>query len=283
MTASLLRENVDHPSIQGFLDRSDAAFAAAEASAGFIARSRFPEPGDEQIWGEWVVPTIFQPSDYPNRLPPTLSLWRDLESVFAFAYSGLHAEALNKRREWFIHSKEPGYVAWWVDDDHIPNWAEACARYDKLQRAGASPEAFDFKHPFTPDGKPREALRRNIFLSEIGKSMTLDTTLQKYVAAWSEPDAAARQVLLEAIWSADGTYTDPMSHAANRAELDTIIAGFLSANPGATFTLNGKIDAHHSHVRFYWTLTFANGTQLPGMDYGEVALDGKLTKIVGFF
>ncbi len=113
--------------------------------------------------------------------------------------------------------------------------------------------------------------------------MTLETTIEKYFAAWSEPDAAARKALLEAVWSADGTYTDPMAHAANRAELDALIAKVLSTNPGAKFTLRDKIDAHHGHIRFYWTLTFADGTEAPGMDYGEVAPDGKLIKIVGFF
>lgn len=154
MTISLLRETYDHPDTKGFLDRAESTFAAAEASPGFIARSRFPAPGDEQTWGEWVVPAIFLSEDYVNRAPPTLSLWRDLESAFAFAYNGLHAEALSKRREWFVHPESPGYVIWWVGDDHTPNWAEACARYDKLQQAGASPDAFDFKHSFSPEGQP---------------------------------------------------------------------------------------------------------------------------------
>jgi hypothetical protein len=111
----------------------------------------------------------------------------------------------------------------------------------------------------------------------------MNATIEKYLAAWNEPEPAARRALLEACWSADGTYTDPRSHGANLAELDAIIAGFLSASPGAEFTLNDKIDAHHGYVRFYWTLHFANGTELPGMDYGEIAPDGKLKKIVGFF
>lgn len=113
--------------------------------------------------------------------------------------------------------------------------------------------------------------------------MTTDAIVKQYITAWSEPDAAARWVLLEAAWSTDGSYTDPLSHASNRADLDTLIAGFLSANPGAQFTLNGKIDSHHGYIRFFWTLTFADGTELPGMDYGEIAPDGKLAKIVGFF
>jgi hypothetical protein len=111
----------------------------------------------------------------------------------------------------------------------------------------------------------------------------VDILIGKYIAAWSEPDPAARRALLEVVWSADGTYTDPLSHASNREELDTLIAKFLENNSGAKFTLRDKIDFHHGYVRFYWTLHLANDRVLPGMDYGEVAPDGKLSKIVGFF
>ncbi len=107
--------------------------------------------------------------------------------------------------------------------------------------------------------------------------------IQKYIAAWNEPDADARRALLDAVWSAGATYTDPVSHAENQAELDAIIAGFQADNPGATFSLHDPVDCHHNHVRFYWTLNLAGGAALPGMDYAEITPDGKLAKIVGFF
>lgn len=111
----------------------------------------------------------------------------------------------------------------------------------------------------------------------------LNTLIENYVTAWGEPEASARWKLLEAVWQEDGTYTDPLSHAANRAGLEAIIALFLKNNPGAKFTLTGQPDHHHQHIRFYWTLRLANGRELPGMDYGEVSPEGKLVRIVGFF
>lgn len=111
----------------------------------------------------------------------------------------------------------------------------------------------------------------------------IETLIGDYIAAWSEPDPAARRKLLESAWDDEGSYTDPVSHAANRAGLDAIIARFLDENPGAKFTRKDKLDHHHGHIRFYWVLTFASGVQLPGMDYGEVTPNGKLAKIVGFF
>ena len=164
MTIGLLNEPFGHPRVQGFADRLDANFAAAEASEGFIGRSVLDEATGEETWGAWAAPTIFHGGEYLNRTPETLSLWQDLESVFAFAYHGVHAEALNNRKEWLVHARWPNYVAWWVRDDHTPSWQEACERYDRLEREGASPEAFHFKQPFGPDGQParidRDVVRR---------------------------------------------------------------------------------------------------------------------------
>jgi hypothetical protein len=103
------------------MDRIDATFGAAQASGGFLGRSEPSDPDDEAVWGAWMVPTIFNPEGYQNRVPETLSLWQDLESVFAFVYHGIHAQALNKRKEWFVHPQWSSYVAWWVEDDHIPS------------------------------------------------------------------------------------------------------------------------------------------------------------------
>jgi hypothetical protein len=109
------------------------------------------------------------------------------------------------------------------------------------------------------------------------------TLIETYVAAWSEPDAAARGVLLDACWHADGTYTDPLSHVSGRDELDARIAGHLARIPGSRITLKGEPDHHHRHIRFDWLLRRADGTEMRGMDYGELSPDHKLSKIVGFF
>ena len=84
----------------------------------------------------------------------TAGFTKDLESAFAFAYAGVHAEALSRRKEWFLAPAWPTYVAWWVPDDHTPDWHEATARHEHLHDNGPSPYAFDFKHPFGPDGNP---------------------------------------------------------------------------------------------------------------------------------
>ena len=86
--------------------------------------------------------------------PATMSLWDDLESVYAFAYNGRHAEALGKREEWFRKPEWPTYVAWWVEDDHIPTREEGATHLEHLHDHGSTYYAFDFKTPFSADGQP---------------------------------------------------------------------------------------------------------------------------------
>lgn len=291
MTTGLLHEPWGGPRMQGFEERTAATFAVAETSEGFIARSGYGAE-DEKVWGVREAPAMFGREDYEARGADTLSLWQNLESVFAFAYNGTHGEALGHRREWFVHGPWPAYVAWWVDDGYTPSWHEACQRFEKLHREGPTPEAFDFKQPFGPDGQPTKvdrdvARRKATQFAERDQAMKdmneVEMLISNYVAAWSEPEAAARQQLISSVWSEGGTYIDPTSQAAGRAGLDAMIAQFHNNNPGATFTVEGKPDHHHGHFRFFWTLHFANGTSVPGMDYGEITPDGKLARIVGFF
>lgn len=83
-----------------------------------------------------------------------MSLWTDLDSVFAFVYTGLHRSTLSKRHEWFLKPEWPSYAAWWVSDDTIPTWSDACERLEHLHDHGPSPVAFTFRRPFAADGTP---------------------------------------------------------------------------------------------------------------------------------
>ncbi len=82
----------------------------------------------------------------------TLSLWDSLEAVAAYSYSGLHAEALARREEWFLKGPWPSYVAGWVAEDHRPRWSEGTERLDHLHAHGSTPRAFAFREPFNAQG-----------------------------------------------------------------------------------------------------------------------------------
>jgi hypothetical protein len=126
----------------------------AEASDGFVARSILGYETMHQSWGE-VVRASFVPPEREANIAQSLSLWEDLESVYAFTYSApIHTEALRMREDWFHAPDHPNYAAWWVADDHQPDFVEATTVLETLHLNGPTPDAFNFKQPFDADGRP---------------------------------------------------------------------------------------------------------------------------------
>ncbi len=168
-TFGILRETPGHPQVQGFFDRIHANFGAAEQSVGFIDRSRLDPETGLYSWGEWVSPRFFREEVHAEN-PKTLSVWRDLESIFAFAYSGEHLEVLKRREEWFIKPDWPPYVAWWVSDDYLPNWEEGKKHIEYLHDFGPSGYAFDFKVAFDAKGRNVE-VNKSLVKKKIARNL----------------------------------------------------------------------------------------------------------------
>ena len=154
-TFGILQGPRDHPQTKGFADRSPFVYVNAEHSEGFIDRApqRITEEQDPR-WGDRLAEPRFVVNEKDAIAPATISLWEDLESVYAFAYNGRHGEALRHRAEWFKEPEWPNYVAWWVEDDHIPAREEAVGKLEHLHDHGSTPNAFNFKTPFDAAGQP---------------------------------------------------------------------------------------------------------------------------------
>lgn len=114
--------------------------------------------------------------------------------------------------------------------------------------------------------------------------MELLDIVRTYVEAWSETDSVKREEMLLSVWDENGTYTDPMTHVAGRGALVSYISGFQQQFPGARIELTSGVDTHHGKIRFAWRMVLAdNSVYIEGLDFGELAADGKLLAIVGFF
>ena len=155
LTVAVLHEPVGHARVQGFVDRIPAVYGAADGSDGFQARSIRDVATWKHSWGEVVVPNCYPKLENPESYAMTLSLWKDLESVAAFAYHGAHGEALSKRKDWFQSLGLPTFVAWWVDAGHDVDWAEGAKRLDHLHEHGPTALAFNFAQPFDAQGNSR--------------------------------------------------------------------------------------------------------------------------------
>ena len=108
--------------------------------------------------------------------------------------------------------------------------------------------------------------------------------IDAYMAAWNETDEGKRRSLLEKAWADDGAYTDPQSDVAGREALVALIGGMHAQMPGARIDVASKTDLHHDKLRFAWKFASADGAMtVEGVDFGELAEDGRLRKIVGFW
>ncbi len=105
-----------------------------------------------------------------------------------------------------------------------------------------------------------------------------------YLAMWLEPDEAARAERIAAVFTEDGRHVDPNADAKGHAGLAEMISAVHAQFPGFGMRRTSGIDQHNDQLRFGWELLGADGaTILTGIDAGEVAADGRLTRITGFW
>ena len=89
----------------------------------------------------------------------------------------------------------------------------------------------------------------------------------------------------------DGSYTDPVYEVWGKEELADLIGRSLSgeayggAGAGARIPISSGVDQHHGMFRFSWVMVDPQQRQilLEGMDFVEMAADGLLQRITGFF
>jgi SnoaL-like domain len=112
----------------------------------------------------------------------------------------------------------------------------------------------------------------------------LTTTVDTYLAAYGEPDTDRRAELIGRVWAADGQLVDPPLAAAGHDGIGDMAAAVQQQFAGHRFRRVSGIDAHHDRFRFAWELVAPDGTvAVTGVDVGELAEDGRLRRITGFF
>ena len=108
--------------------------------------------------------------------------------------------------------------------------------------------------------------------------------IERYIAAWNETDPGRRRGLVDSLWAADGSYTDPLADAHGREEIDGLIGAVQQQFPGLVFSLGGPVDANHNQARFTWHLGPSNGGEplVIGFDVAVLDADGQIASVHGF-
>lgn len=106
---------------------------------------------------------------------------------------------------------------------------------------------------------------------------------ERYIATWNETDPAARRALIEAAYTPDAIYVDPMGRADGHDGIDATVAAVQAQFPGLVFTLGGPVDGHHRLARFQWHLGAEDAEPLViGFDVVVFAEDGRINEVAGF-
>ena len=79
--------------------------------------------------------------------------------------------------------------------------------------------------------------------------LNVQALVRRYIEAFNETEADRRRELLEALHTADCTYTDPHVDLHGADQINGLIAQTQERFPGLTFTLGGPIDAHHDQAK----------------------------------
>ena len=113
---------------------------------------------------------------------------------------------------------------------------------------------------------------------------TLTDLIDRYIAAWNEPDTGRRRDLIAHTYAEGASYLDPMLQAEGRDGIDAMIVSVQERFPDHRFRRTGDVESHHDRVRFTWDLTPEDGPAVvSGTDFGVVTLDNRLAAITGFF
>jgi hypothetical protein len=109
------------------------------------------------------------------------------------------------------------------------------------------------------------------------------SSVEAYVAAWNEQDAAKRMRLIEQACAEDVLMRTPGKRIDGRAQLDALIADFQRRRPGDRAVLSSAVDVQGNLFRYAGIVersTLARGGDT--FDAGECDEDGRIRLLLSF-
>jgi hypothetical protein len=104
--------------------------------------------------------------------------------------------------------------------------------------------------------------------------------IDTYVGTWNESDVAARQVLIESAWAADGVYHAPAIEARGHEAISDNVERIQQKYPDRVFCRTSEVFLHRDRARYTWAmLDLAGSATIAGVDYAQFAEDGRLRRV----
>ena len=134
-----MREPLDRPSMQAFVEGLEPINALADASPGFVWRLQTDD-------GDATALRVFD----DDMMIVNMSVWDSIESLGAFVFRSDHASYLRRRSEWFEKLAEASTALWWIPAGEVPTIEDAKTKLESLRARGSTHEAFAPRDAFPP-------------------------------------------------------------------------------------------------------------------------------------
>lgn len=128
---------LDDPRMADFMAQLDAINRLAEKSPGFVWRLQ-----DDSGTASGIK------VDGDPDLVVNMSVWENIEDLFAFACRSAHQPVMARRRQWFTRPDQACQALWWVERGLTPTPEAGLERLALLQQGGPTADAFNFKTRF---------------------------------------------------------------------------------------------------------------------------------------
>ena len=109
----------------------------------------------------------------------------------------------------------------------------------------------------------------------------LEDVVDAYVAAWNALHPAERRRLLDDSVTEDFVFSGPTGEFKGRDAVGTFIAAMQERMPSTEVVRAGRATSAGPFVEFEWEIrnTLSGARLLGGVDAGEVAADGRLSRV----
>ena len=134
---------IDDPFMVEFVAALDRINALAESSEGFVWRLQTDE-------GNATSVQLFEDS----RIIVNMSVWKSLEALKSYVYSGDHLNILKQKKQWFEKPTKAHLALWWVPAGTIPTLEHARQALDSINVSGSTSRAFTFANPYPAPSAP---------------------------------------------------------------------------------------------------------------------------------
>lgn len=204
--------------------------------------------------------TVRFPNDAPSAMGSIVELVPDRRIVFTWGYDGAN------------HGMAPGSSTVSVDLEPTAEGTLLTLRHWGFPRPELGGEHLGgWRHYFG-------VLAARAAQESVGAAA--ESTVDRFVSAWREPDAAARRSVLETCFAADAVYRDAYGYVPGLDGLNVFIGNALKFMPGLTLRRDGPVRHAHGTIWYPWSMTGPDGTSvMSGVSVGECAADGRLLRL----